>query len=154
MAGTLQLPNTSKTNIKVVDFLYSRDSKDTCYQYEHKIGGLTPSVCLQEDVLYPNAMGALADPLAQVGDQYAVGCRGHQIGRKFPFEPVLPVAIPLVQYPSPTRSIFPEQHDMCARPVLNWEDYITQCDRSVGKSLTAVLGVAGRFVSYILHIKS
>jgi hypothetical protein len=101
------------------------------YSFSEKIGYITPSLCFQADVFYPNAIAAvkasddnLLGEVPMGGGIIASGCRGNQIQRDFPLESRLPVAVPLIQYPSKTSEYFLDQMDLCAVPVLNWEMYI------------------------------
>jgi hypothetical protein len=106
------------------------------YDYRDRLGNPSSMLGLQADVLYPNALAAVVaqgDSLLPSPDERnAVGCTGNQLDRKFPFEPRVPVALPLIQYPTPTRNkLVAEEHDACAQPVLNWEKYIQDLHYSI-----------------------
>lgn len=132
---------------------------NTMHSCSQKIGNITPSLCFQADVFYPNALAAVC---AAAGDNVdhvqespssgpiprATGCRGNQIGQDFPLESRLPVAIPLVQYPTMTADLFLDQCDLCATPVLNWEKYMETLKVTLSKT-----PFTKKYVNYIMNYK-
>jgi hypothetical protein len=150
MAFNVQLPNNSRLkhlNWCNRDFLnatkhysakniYGIHPQNSMYAYSQKIGNISPSLCFQADVFYPNAIasmrhaslidGKLEHFQADEESIFATGCRGNQVQRDFPLESRVPVVVPLIQYPSPASDLFIDQVDICAQPVINWENYIEQ----------------------------
>lgn len=106
--------------------------------FREKLGFPTSSLSFQADVLYPNALASVTklyedqnativpDPVVSSGiPSVLTGCKGNRLDNPFPLEPRVPVALPLVQYPTRTdNSEELNEHDACAVPVLNWEKYI------------------------------
>jgi hypothetical protein len=115
----------------------------TSKRYRQKIGSITPALSVQGDVLYPNALASLSRQLQGSvpegelgpGSSAAVGSKGNQFDNEFPYEPRVPVALPMIQYPTNTRGPKREEQDMCALPVLNWENYIKNFNGSCNTSL-------------------
>ncbi|CAG7836689.1 unnamed protein product [Allacma fusca] len=118
-SGQLSVPGAKKKPER-----NDRYKRKTPLDYNEKIGCLTPVLSITSDILYPNAV-ASAMGSGDTEERLEVGCKGHQIDEEFPLKSRVPSCVPLVQYPTAVNEEGSwEEQDICALPVLNWENYV------------------------------
>jgi len=148
MAGNIQFPNNATfqhinyfspdlrqtINSQNEIIKWNSSAGDTMYSNYQKITDICPSLCFQADVFLPNARAAVQSVSCEVSPdtpgRYVMGCKGHQVQNDFLLEPLLPVAVPVIQYPAFKLGFSIEERDICAVPVLNWEEYICTLKRT------------------------
>ena len=131
MSFTYHWPNHTTELHRTLDAkrkFAGRDKRQTPLDYHEKIGSILPPISLQADVLYPNAYASICNDNDDENVSVCPGCKGHQVDEEFPLIPRTPTAIPLVQY----REVCDAAScDMCRVPVLNWENYIYEFNKSL-----------------------
>lgn len=133
MAFTLHWPNIYSHRYQENDRWYK--SKLLYSLLKDRMCVLTPTLSIQSDVLYPNALASVRDSGSSTFPHPAApGCVGNQIDNSFPFESRIPVALPFVMYPTKANGTSYNELDICALPVLNWEKYTKRVRSSAAAS--------------------